>query len=104
MTSPSGRGRRRRRGDPCRRSCHPAQTAIRSVQLGTPPTTVPYWIDVLRSRGALDLGTVLISGTIPLASGVDRFADGWSVELADPATGDTIRLHYDVQPMPAPIG
>ncbi|MDQ0405164.1 hypothetical protein J2S50_003713 [Streptomyces sp. DSM 40167] len=57
-----------------------------------------------RSRGGLTPGTVLISGTIPMPPGVDRFADGWTVELADPATGDTIRLQYDVQPMPAPIG
>ncbi|MGW1162016.1 hypothetical protein ACWD5Q_24520 [Streptomyces sp. NPDC002513] len=33
----------------------------------------------------------------------DGFADGWSVELGDPVTGDVIRLDYDVQPMPAPI-
>ncbi|WP_329471602.1 DUF2848 domain-containing protein [Streptomyces sp. NBC_01723] len=63
-----------------------------------------YWIDVPRSRGGLTPGTVLISGTIPMPPGVDRFADGWTVELAAPATGDTIRLQYDVQPMPAPIG
>ncbi|EFL33621.1 conserved hypothetical protein [Streptomyces viridochromogenes DSM 40736] len=63
-----------------------------------------YWLDVLRSRDALTPGTVLISGTIPMTPGVDQFADAWSVELADPTTGDTIRLHYDVRPMPAPIG
>jgi hypothetical protein len=66
--------------------------------------TPAYWVDVLRSRGVLTPGTVLISGTIPMAPDVDQFADGWSVELSDPATGDTIRLHYDVEPMPAPIG
>ena len=66
--------------------------------------TPAYWIDVLRSRHALTPGTVLISGTIPMTPGVDQFGDGWSVELSDPATGDTIRLHYDVRPMPAPIG
>ena len=63
-----------------------------------------YWIDVLRSRDALTPGTVLISGTIPMTPGVDQFGDGWSVELSDPATGDTIRLGYDVRSMPAAIG
>jgi hypothetical protein len=63
-----------------------------------------YWVDVLRSRGELNPGTVLISGTIPMAPGVDQFADGWRVELADPAGGDTISLAYDVLAMPEPIG
>ncbi|MFE9997039.1 DUF2848 domain-containing protein [Streptomyces avermitilis] len=66
--------------------------------------TPGYWADVLRSRGCLTPGTVLISGTIPMTEGVDQFADGWRVELGDPATGDVIRLAYDVVPMPEPIG
>lgn len=66
--------------------------------------TPGYWVDVLRSRGELTPGTVLISGTIPMAPGVDQFADGWRVELSDPAAGDTIGLAYDVRPMPQPIG
>ncbi|MFJ6571860.1 DUF2848 domain-containing protein [Streptomyces sp. NPDC091292] len=66
--------------------------------------TPGYWADVLRDRGDLAPGTVLISGTIPMAEGVDQFAERWRVELADPATGDTIRLAYDVVPMPEPIG
>lgn len=66
--------------------------------------TPAYWADVLRSRGDLVPGTVLISGTIPMAEGVDQFADGWRVELGDPVTGDSIRLSYDVVPMPEPIG
>ncbi|NUP42456.1 MAG: DUF2848 domain-containing protein [Streptomyces sp.] len=66
--------------------------------------TPAYWVDVLRTRDALTPGTVLISGTIPMAPGVDQFADAWRVELGDPATGDTIRLAYDVRPMPEPIG
>jgi 2-keto-4-pentenoate hydratase/2-oxohepta-3-ene-1,7-dioic acid hydratase in catechol pathway len=66
--------------------------------------TPAYWAGVLRSRGDLRPGTVLISGTIPMAEDVDQFAGGWRVELGDPATGDTIRLAYDVVPMPAPIG
>lgn len=66
--------------------------------------TPGYWAGVLRERGGLVPGTVLISGTIPMAEGVDQFADRWRVELSDPATGDVIGLAYDVVPMPAPIG
>ncbi|MFJ5222188.1 DUF2848 domain-containing protein [Streptomyces sp. NPDC088400] len=66
--------------------------------------TPGYWADVLRERGDLVPGTVLISGTIPMAEGVDQFAGRWRVELGDPATGDTIDLAYDVVPMPEPIG
>lgn len=66
--------------------------------------TPAYWAGVLRERGELVPGTVLISGTIPMAAEVDQFADAWRVELGDPATGDMIALAYDVVPMPAPIG
>ncbi|MFF1675037.1 DUF2848 domain-containing protein [Streptomyces sp. NPDC058256] len=66
--------------------------------------TPGYWAEVLRSRGDLVPGTVLISGTIPMTEDVDQFAETWRVELGDPATGDTIRLAYDVIPMPEPIG
>ncbi len=66
--------------------------------------TPGYWAEVLRSRGDLVPGTVLISGTIPMAGHVDQFADGWRVELGDPANGDVIRLGYEVVPMPEPIG
>lgn len=66
--------------------------------------TPAYWAEVLRERGDLVPGTVLISGTIPMHGGVDQFADGWRVELADPATGHTIDLAYGVEPMPEPIG
>ncbi|RDG37479.1 DUF2848 domain-containing protein [Streptomyces corynorhini] len=66
--------------------------------------TPAYWAGVLRERGDLVPGTVLISGTIPMAEGVDQFAGRWRVELADPATGDTIGLAYDVVRMPVPIG
>ncbi|MFD3920473.1 DUF2848 domain-containing protein [Streptomyces sp. NPDC058595] len=66
--------------------------------------TPGYWAGVLRERGDLVPGTVLISGTIPMAEGVDQFADRWRVELSDPATGDVIDLAYDVVRMPAPIG
>ncbi|MGW6310234.1 DUF2848 domain-containing protein [Streptomyces niveus] len=66
--------------------------------------TPGYWADVLRERGDLVPGTVLISGTIPMTEGVDQFAERWRVELSDPATGDVIELAYDVVRMPAPIG
>ncbi|MDH6629470.1 hypothetical protein M2271_007306 [Streptomyces sp. LBL] len=66
--------------------------------------TPGYWAEVLRSRGDLVPGTVLISGTIPMTEDVDQFAEAWRVELGDPATGDTIRLAYEVVPLPEPIG
>ncbi|MEV7084946.1 DUF2848 domain-containing protein [Streptomyces sp. NPDC093085] len=66
--------------------------------------TPTYWADLLRERGELIPGTVLISGTIPMVEGVDQFADRWRVELADPATGETIGLAYDVVRMAEPIG
>ncbi|MFJ2828225.1 DUF2848 domain-containing protein [Streptomyces sp. NPDC087263] len=66
--------------------------------------TPGYWAEVLRSRGDLTPGTVLISGTIPMTEDVDQFAETWRVELGDPATGHTIELAYDVIPMPEPIG
>ena len=80
-----------------------AETEIQSGTLAE-LLTPGYWVDVLRSRGDLIPGTVLISGTIPMAPGVDQFADSWRVELADPAGGDVIGLAYDVRPMPEPIG
>ncbi len=64
----------------------------------------PLLAEVLRERGELLPGTVLISGTIPMAEGVDQFAEGWRVELGDPATGDAIRLGYRVAAMPQPSG
>lgn len=63
-----------------------------------------YWVDVLRERGWLVPGTVLLSGTVAMKAGVDQFADAWRVELHDPATGDTIGLAYEVDRLPAPIG
>jgi hypothetical protein len=66
--------------------------------------TPGYWADLLRERGDLVPGTVLISGTIPMAEGVDQFGGRWRVELGDPATGRTIGLAYDVVRMAEPIG
>jgi 2-keto-4-pentenoate hydratase/2-oxohepta-3-ene-1,7-dioic acid hydratase in catechol pathway len=66
--------------------------------------TPHYWLEVLRKRDLLAPGTVLLSGTIPMREGVDQFAPAWRVELGDPATGDSIRCEYRVQPLPEPIG
>lgn len=66
--------------------------------------TPHHWADVLRERGELEPGTVLISGTIPMVDGERQFASRWRVQLGDPATGREISLAYDVVPMPEPIG
>jgi len=81
---------------------HGAETRIQHGTLAD-LLTPAYWTDVLRTRGELTAGTVLISGTIPMAEHVDQFAERWRVELADPATGNAIALAYDVIPMPPPI-
>ncbi|MCP2169494.1 DUF2848 domain-containing protein [Goodfellowiella coeruleoviolacea] len=76
------------------------------IQRGTLAELLPpaFWLDLLRERGLLTPGTVLLSGTIPMHAGVDQFADSWRVELGDPATGDTITCAYQVTRMPDPIG
>lgn len=66
--------------------------------------TPQHWAEVLRGRGELEPGTVLISGTIPMLNGGGQFAARWRVQLGDPATGREISLGYDVVPMPEPIG
>lgn len=66
--------------------------------------TPDHWAGVLRERGELEPGTVLVSGTIPMRQGVNQFAGRWRVQLADPGTGEEISLGYDVVPMPEPIG
>ncbi|OEU85098.1 DUF2848 domain-containing protein [Streptomyces oceani] len=63
-----------------------------------------YWVEVLRERGELEPGTVLLSGTIPMVPDIDQFAHIWRVQLADPRTGHEIDLAYEVRPMPEPIG
>lgn len=65
--------------------------------------TPMYWVDELRTRGLLEPGTVLMSGTIPMRADVDQFATGWSVELGDPDTGRTISLSYEVDQTPTPV-
>lgn len=63
-----------------------------------------YWIEVLRQRGLLQPGTVLLSGTIPMREAVNQFAGSWRVELRDPATGRAIDLAYRVRRLPEGIG
>lgn len=60
-----------------------------------------YWIDRLEEAGLLRPGTVLLSGTIPMLEGVDQFAEGWRVELTDPA-GTTSRAAYRVEQLAEP--
>lgn len=62
-----------------------------------------YWLDILPARDLYAPGTVLLSGTIPMHGGVDQFAEAWRVELADPATGRTISLEYEVRRLPEPM-
>jgi hypothetical protein len=42
---------------------------------------------------------VLLSGTIPMIEGVNQFADGWRVEMADPR-GQVSRIAYTVEQLP----
>jgi 2-keto-4-pentenoate hydratase/2-oxohepta-3-ene-1,7-dioic acid hydratase in catechol pathway len=60
-----------------------------------------YWIERLRDAGLLRPGTLLLSGTIPMIDGVDQFAEGWRVELTDPA-GHTSRVAYRVDQLSPP--
>ena len=62
-----------------------------------------YWLDLLRERGWLEPGTVLLSGTVAMSPDADQFADGWRVELHDP-TGDVLGLEYAVELLPEAIG
>jgi hypothetical protein len=76
------------------------------IQRGTLGDLLPpaYWLDVLRVRGLLRAGTVLLSGTIPMHEGGNQFATSWRVELRDPATGDAIDCAYRVRRLPDGIG
>ena len=60
-----------------------------------------YWIERLGDAGLLRPGTLLLSGTIPMIDGVDQFAEGWRVELTDPA-GHTSRVAYRVDQLSQP--
>ncbi|MCS4592506.1 MULTISPECIES: DUF2848 domain-containing protein [Brevibacterium] len=63
-----------------------------------------YWLDELKAKEVAQPGTVLISGTIPMAEGVDQFASLWRVRLFDPRTEDSIEMSYTVEKMPEPVG
>lgn len=65
--------------------------------------TPDHWLQVLRDKGLDQPGTVLVSGTVLMTEGVDRFADRWRVELADPRMGRRIELAYDVKVLPEPV-
>lgn len=66
--------------------------------------TPDYWLDVLTERGLNEPGTVLISGTVAMTSGVDQFARSWKVEMTDPVTGASVDAQYVVEQMADPIG
>ncbi|MGG5174814.1 DUF2848 domain-containing protein [Pseudarthrobacter sp. J1763] len=63
-----------------------------------------YWLEVLTERGLNQPGTVLISGTVAMAAGVDQFARSWKVEMTDPVTGLSVDAAYVVEKMAEPIG
>lgn len=76
------------------------------IQAGSAKDLLPpsYWIDVLRGRGLLAPGTVLLSGTVNMKEGVEQFADAWRAELHDPVLDRSITLGYELVPMAEPIG
>lgn len=73
------------------------------IQDGSPAQLlgVDHWVGRLDEAGLLKPGTVFLSGTIPMAHGVDQFASQWRVELSDPE-GNTSRVRYDVEVLPEP--
>jgi hypothetical protein len=75
------------------------------IQHGTLAELLPpqHWLADLRDRDLLTTGTVLLSGTIPMDSTVDQFADEWFVELADPATGNVLSCGYRLRRLPDPM-
>ncbi|WAL66063.1 DUF2848 domain-containing protein [Amycolatopsis cynarae] len=72
------------------------------IQDGTLAELLPpaYWLDFLREHDLYAPGVVLLSGTIPMVSGVDQFADRWRVALGDPARGAASELEYRVRRLP----
>lgn len=82
-----------------------AQVGGRRIQHGTlgELLTPAYWLEELRKLELAEPGTVLLSGTIPMDTSVDQFADSWRVDLGDPATGDVVTCEYSVRQLPAPI-
>jgi hypothetical protein len=61
-----------------------------------------FWLDRLARE--IGTGTVILSGTVAMARGVDPFADRWEAELADPVTGRSIGLGYRVEQLSPAIG
>lgn len=80
-----------------------ADTLIQDSTLGA-LLTPDYWLEVLAERGLNTPGTVLISGTVAMAAGVDQFARSWKVEMVDPQTGLRVDAQYVVDQMAEPIG
>lgn len=81
----------------------PDRTEIQRATLDAllPPQ---YWLDQLAADHRAVTGTVLLSGTVAMNHGVDPFADRWEVELADPVTGRSISVAYQVEQLSAPVG
>ena len=71
------------------------------IQDGSPARLLSprYWIERLRADGLLRPGTLLLSGTIAMAAGVDQFAEGWRVALSD-GDGNVSRVGYSVEILP----
>ncbi|WP_243793318.1 DUF2848 domain-containing protein [Saccharopolyspora gloriosae] len=82
-----------------------AQVGGRRIQHGTLGELLSpqYWLEELRNLELAEVGTVLLSGTIPMDTTVDQFADSWRVDLTDPASGDVLTCDYTVRQLPAPI-
>ncbi|CAN5732043.1 DUF2848 domain-containing protein [soil metagenome] len=80
-----------------------AEVGIQSAPVADllPPV---YWIELLRARGLLQPGTILLSGTVNMHQGVDQFANTWRAELSDPVLGRSMALNYDVKRLPDAIG
>jgi hypothetical protein len=72
------------------------------IQNGSPGRLLPprYWIDRLRAASLLRPGTLVLSGAIGMIEGVDQFAEGWRVEMAD-GEGNVSRVAYSIEVLPA---
>ena len=66
--------------------------------------TPDHWLDALAERDLFRAGTVLLSGTVQMAPGVEQFASSWRVELHDPVLDRRVSCSYTVERMPSPIG
>ena len=59
-----------------------------------------FWIERLREAGLLRPGTLVLSGTIGMIEGVNPFAEGWRVEMAD-SIGNISKIAYTIETLPA---